>query len=136
MTSANTVYVERLVFWYVKRTYLPTEKELQLVSKLFAAVTERLGVKHLMTTAYSPGIDGQVGQFTISIFLHPQLCVAQHQTELNQHAQLLMYSCSVQVHQLMCLTPLSLVLPRQPPGLTKAKPGSGKPDDTSERIQL
>lgn len=53
-TSVATVFVDNLVLPYGIQTYSLTDNGLQFVSKLFAAVTTRLEIKQLTTTAYHP----------------------------------------------------------------------------------
>lgn len=109
-----------------------TDNELLLVLKFFAAVTVRLGVKHLTITAYHQQTNGQVQRFNKKIAGRLLHYFSEHQTDCDQYVQPLTYTYSVQAHRTTVTTPISLVLSYQPPGLTTLDPSSAFPDNMTQ----
>lgn len=123
-TCATTVFVDNWNIPHDILTYLMTEKGLQFVSKFFAAVTARLGTRHLMTTAYRPQTNGQVERFNRTVVARLRHFVTEHQTNWDQYVQLLTHEYNDQVHRPTGTTPFSFVLSRQTPGPITANPAS------------
>lgn len=69
-TNAATLLVNNWAIPYEISTYLSTDNEPQFMSKLFAAVTVRLGFKHLTTTSFHSHTNDQVDRFNRTIVVH------------------------------------------------------------------
>lgn len=129
------MFVDNSVILYGIQTYLLTDKGTQFVSKLLAAVTRRLGTKHLKMITYYPQINGQVERINRTSFTRFQHYEAEQQTYWDQYLLQLTYSFNAQVHRLTGTSPFCVVLCRQPTGPTIPNPPSAIKDDMTEPSQ-
>lgn len=123
-TNAATVFVSNWVIPCGDPPYLPTDGELNFVSKFFFSFTVCLAVKQLTKTACLSHAKNQVKHMNRTFVARLGHYVAEHQTDCDHYVQLLSYKYNGQVQLSIGTTPSIIVPSGQPPGPDTLNPAS------------
>lgn len=93
-----------------------TENYTQFTSKFFATLCNSIGTEQLMTAAYHPQSNEQVGRYKKTIKIRIRHYVGENQRDWDKFVQQLTCANISQVHSCTNTTPFSLVLSRHSPG--------------------